>query len=248
MRQSNLRLAGIGALLALGVSACDSNKLTTINQDPNNPTSAPSGPVFTNAARVAVTRWLGAGAMDLRGPEFTAQHLAEVQYPDEDAYRRLGPGDTDADFINTYSQELKNFQAVLDAGKANGQPLLWGPAAVMRSLVFSYITDVWGDVPYSEALRGDSGVISPNYDAQKETPGVGRGLRARCHGGRAHHHAEARSSGPVLWRQRSRMAAVRQLPPRPTGHAPGERGPCHCPGADPSRHERARRGIPVERE
>jgi len=76
MRQSNLRLAGIGALLALGVSACDSNKLTTINQDPNNPTSAPSGPVFTNAARVAVTRWLGAGAMDLRGPEFTAQHLA----------------------------------------------------------------------------------------------------------------------------------------------------------------------------
>jgi len=168
MRQSNLRLAGIGALLALGVSACDSNKLTTINQDPNNPTSAPSGPVFTNAARVAVTRWLGAGAMDLRGPEFTAQHLAEVQYPDEDAYRRLGPGDTDADFINTYSQELKNFQAVLDAGKANGQPLLWGPAAVMRSLVFSYITDVWGDVPYSEALRGDSGVISPNYDAQKD--------------------------------------------------------------------------------
>ena len=30
MRQSNLRLVGIGALLALGVSACDSNKLTTI--------------------------------------------------------------------------------------------------------------------------------------------------------------------------------------------------------------------------
>jgi len=165
-----LRLAGIGALLALGVSACDSNKLTTINQDPNNPTSAPPGPVFTNAARVAVARWLGAGAMDLRGPEFTTQHLAEVQYPDEDAYRRVGPADTDGSFIGAYSAELKNLQAVIDVTKANGQPLLWGPATVLRSLVFSYITDVWGDVPYSQALQGDatSAVISPAYDRQQD--------------------------------------------------------------------------------
>ncbi len=168
MRHRTFRLGGIGALLVLGVSACDTNQLTTINQDPNNPTSAPPGPVFTNAARLAVTRWLGGGAMDLRGPEFTVQHLAEVQYPDEDAYRRLGPADTDGDFINAYSQELKNFQAVIDVGKANDQPLLWGPAAVMRSLVFSYITDVWGDIPYSEALQGDKGVLSPKYDAQKD--------------------------------------------------------------------------------
>src|SRR5439155_5945822 len=95
MRQRTLRLATIGALLALGASACDSNRLTTINEDPNNPASAPPRPVFTFAARVAITRWLGGGAMDLRGPEFTTQHLAEVQYPDEDAYRRLGPADTD---------------------------------------------------------------------------------------------------------------------------------------------------------
>ena len=168
MTRGMLRFFGIAALLALGVGACDSNTLTDINQDPNNPTSAPPGPVFTNAARLAMTRWLGAGAMDLRGPEFTAQQLAEVQYPDEDAYRRLGPGDTDGDFINAYSQELKNLQAVIDVGKTGNQPLLWGPAMVLRSLVFSYITDVWGDVPYSEALRGDSGIITPKYDAQKD--------------------------------------------------------------------------------
>lgn len=163
-----LRFSCIAVLLALGVGACNSDTLTDVNQDPNNPTSAPPGPVFTSAARLAMNRWLGGGAMDLRGPEFTAQHLAEVQYPDEDAYRRLGPGDTDGDFINAYSQELKNLQSVIDVGKTGNQPLLWGPAMVLRSLVFSYITDVWGDVPYSEALRGDSGVITPKYDAQKD--------------------------------------------------------------------------------
>jgi len=46
---------------------------------------------------------------------------------------------------------------------------LWGPAQVMRSLVFSYVTDVWGDVPYSQALQGNSAtpVIAPAYDRQQ---------------------------------------------------------------------------------
>jgi len=168
MTSRMLRLSGIAALIALGVGACNSDTLTDINKDPNNPTSAPPGPVFTSAARLAMNRWLGGGAMDLRGPEFTVQHLAEVQYPDEDAYRRLGPGDTDGDFIRAYTQDLKNLQAVVDVGKSENEPLLWGPAQVLRSLVFSYVTDVWGDVPYSEALRGDSGVVTPKYDAQKD--------------------------------------------------------------------------------
>ncbi len=169
MRNRSLILAGVGAALALALSACNADKLTKINEDPNNPTSAPPKAVFTNAARVGVTRWLGA-AFSLRRSEFTAQHLAEVQYPDDDAYRRIGAADTDGDFIGVYSSELKNMQAVVDAGKTDNQPLLYGPALVMRSLFFSYVTDVWGDVPYSEALKGDSpdATFSPVYDAQKD--------------------------------------------------------------------------------
>jgi hypothetical protein len=106
----------------------------------------------------------------MRGPVLTAQHLAQVQYPDEDSYARLDGTVTDGSFIFTYANELKNFQGVIDAGKADAQPLLWGPAQVMRSLIFGYVTNVWGDVPYSEALRGDSpeGTILPAYDAQKD--------------------------------------------------------------------------------
>jgi SusD/RagB-like outer membrane lipoprotein len=172
MRDKRLGFAGVvalGALVAIGMTGCRAEDLAGINRDPNNPTSAPPKAVFTYAMRTAVTRWLGA-AFSLRRAEFTAQHLAEVQYPDDDAYRRIGAADTDGDFIGAYSSELKNFQAVVDAGKTQEQPLLSGPALVMRSLIFSYITDVWGDVPYSEALKGDSpdAVITPKYDAQKD--------------------------------------------------------------------------------
>src|SRR5215212_8225579 len=170
MNYRSFRLASLGAVVLLGLSACDPDKLTKVNEDPNNPTSAPPQAVFTYATRIAMQRWYGRTSMNMVGPELTAQHLAEVQYPDEDAYLRLDAAVTDASFINTYAQELKNFQAVIDAGKAGDAPLLWGPAQIMRSLIFGYVTDIWGDVPYSEALKGDASeaVIQPKYDAQKD--------------------------------------------------------------------------------
>ena len=157
-------------MLALGVGACNPDKLTRINEDPNNPTSAPPGPVFTYATRIAMQRWFARTPMNMTGTVLTAQHLAQVQYPDEDSYGRLDGTVTDASFINAYSQELKNFQAVIDAAKPDEQAMLWGPAQVMRSLIFGYITDVWGDVPYSAALKGDAAEanILPAYDAQKD--------------------------------------------------------------------------------
>ena len=160
----------LGAVLLASTGACNADKLTRLNTDPNNPTSAPPQPVFTYAVRVAMQRWFGSNPTNMRGPVLTAQHLAQVQYPDEDQYLRLNGTVTDASFIDTYARELKNFQAVIDAGKADGQPMLWGPAQVMRSLVFGYITDVWGDVPYSEALKGDEAdaILQPKYDPQKD--------------------------------------------------------------------------------
>jgi len=170
MTYRSFGLASLGAVVLLGLSACNPDKLTKINVDPNNPTSAPPAPVFTYATRVAMQRWFGRTPTNMVGPVLTAQHLAEVQYPDEDQYLRLDGTVTDASFINTYAQELKNFQAVIDAGKPDQQEMLWGPAQVMRSLIFGYITDIWGDVPYSQALKGDaaSATLAPAYDAQKD--------------------------------------------------------------------------------
>lgn len=168
MPYTKLALASVGAVLALGLGACNTDELVRVNQDPNNPTSAPPQAVFTYATRIAMQRWYGSNPMNMRGPVLTAQHLAQVQYPDEDAYARLDASVTDGSFIFSYAAELKNFQSVIDAAKPDAQEMLWGPAQVMRSLIFGYITDVWGDVPYSQALRGDAAdaVIQPAYDPQ----------------------------------------------------------------------------------
>lgn len=42
-----------------------------------------------------------------------------------------------------------------------------GPALVLKAYMAATITDLYGDVPYSEALSGKSGTVLPKYDTQE---------------------------------------------------------------------------------
>lgn len=168
---NNTKLTTVASLLGLAVisGACNTDKLTNLNENPNNPADVPASALFTAGAVRGVNLWLGAG-YDLRGTEFVTQHLAEVQYPDEDTYRRLTGGSTENYFNNPYIQELEDYQKVIDKGTAADEAGVYGPALVMRTWEFGYLTNTWGDVPYFDALKGDDsvGVLSPKYDAQKD--------------------------------------------------------------------------------
>jgi hypothetical protein len=156
-------------VLATGLAACQADEITKVNENPNNPTNAPSGAVFTNAVTNSIGRFLGWG-YNGRGAAIVVQHLAQTQYPDEDQYRRLDANST-AGFFNTpYTSELEDLQKVIEAGEAESRPGIYGPALALQSLIFEYITDTFGDIPYSEALKGDSeeSILTPKYDAQKD--------------------------------------------------------------------------------
>jgi hypothetical protein len=165
----NFITASAGLALALGVAACNTDDLTNLNKDPNNPADVPTTTLFTNATANAVGRWLGSG-YDLRMTEFYAQHLAEVQYPDEDAYRRTRAAQTATFFNNAYASELTDLTKVLEKNPDDAG--ITGPARVMRTWVFGYLTDSYGDIPYFDALKGSPTApietLSPKYDAQKD--------------------------------------------------------------------------------
>jgi hypothetical protein len=125
--------------------------------------------IFTNAARTAVSRWIGNG-YDLRGTEWVVQHLAEVQYPDEDDYKRLQASSTTGYFDTPYSSELEDFRKIIQKGKTANDAGVWAPAVILRTLDFSYLTNTFGDIPYFQALAGDSAgaSLSPVYDKQQD--------------------------------------------------------------------------------
>jgi hypothetical protein len=169
MRQTYL--AAVAGLALVGAAACHNDTITNINNNPNSPEDVPATSLFTTAARTATSQWLGSG-FDLRGTEWVAQHLAEVQYPDEDDYKRLlaSAGTTSGWFNNPYTGELEDLRRVILKGTAANDAGLYGPAEVLRVWDFSYITNTFGDIPYFGALVGDSvgASLSPKYDAQKD--------------------------------------------------------------------------------
>jgi hypothetical protein len=160
-------VAGLG-LAAVG---CNNDKLTSVNVNPNSPEDVPASSLFTEAARTSVRDFLGSN-FDLRGTEWVAQHLAEVQYPDEDDYKRLlaAAGTTPTWFDPIYEVELEDLRKVIGKGTAANDPGITGPALILRTYDFSYLTNTFGDIPYFSALAGDSAGASftPKYDKQQD--------------------------------------------------------------------------------
>src|SRR5687768_607930 len=87
-------LLSLGSALAMFAMGCDADTLTEANNNPNDPTDAPSSALFTNSARLAAARWIDGVGGTRYG--FLPQHLAQVQYPDDDQYlpARLGAAAT----------------------------------------------------------------------------------------------------------------------------------------------------------
>jgi len=152
-----------GLALMTGVVACNTSDITTANRNPNNPTTSPSGALFTSATAASVRRWVGFG-----GAAIITQQLANTTYPTADSYISLQADGTSGTFNGAYTNDLADFRQVVLQGKAAGQAGVYGPALVMQTWEFSYLTDQWGDVPYSEAAKADSGIVTPKYDAQKD--------------------------------------------------------------------------------
>jgi hypothetical protein len=169
MTSQNIIRVLSGLVLLGGVAACNADDITKVNENPNSPTSAPAGAVFTNAAISGIGRFLG-WAYNGRGAALVVQHLAQTQYPDEDQYKRIDASSTSGYFNTPYTSELEDLQKVVDAGTTDKRPAIYGPALALQQLIFEYITDTFGDVPYSEALKGDASeqVFLPKYDPQKD--------------------------------------------------------------------------------
>jgi Starch-binding associating with outer membrane len=157
------------AILVAGAAACNNDKITDLNKNPNSPEDVPAASIFTTAARAATGTWVG-NNFNLRGTEWVAQHLAEVQYPDEDDYKRLQGPQTTGLFDGPYVGELEDLRQVIRKGLAANDPGIYAPAQILRTWDFSHLTNTFGDVPYFSALAGDSAGanLSPKYDAQKD--------------------------------------------------------------------------------
>lgn len=158
------------AAVALAGAACNDGwgDLTGINENRNAPTVARPELIFTEGIQQAAGDLLG-NAFNMDYGEHLAQHFAEIAYAEEDRYL-YRPNEIDNLFRLAYYEYLKDFQEVIDLGEEAGNDNIVAGGLIMKTWAFHQLTDIWGDLPYSEALKGDAEepIFAPKYDTQEE--------------------------------------------------------------------------------
>ncbi|MBK8389518.1 MAG: SusD/RagB family nutrient-binding outer membrane lipoprotein [Saprospiraceae bacterium] len=131
----------------------------SINTNPNAPEDI--GPQFllTNVISVAADR--SAYEQGFRLSNYLAQFAASVEFERIDRYE-MG---TNANYWNTIFGLLSDIQSIRENGATNEAYNAVGD--IMASYFYSQLTDMWGDVPYTQTLQAKQGNYTPIYDSQE---------------------------------------------------------------------------------
>lgn len=149
-----------------------------INTDPNNPVEISPALLLPNAIQTVVDRYWGHSTryerLNIDAAMCWVQHLSRNIYinAEGDSYEiplTISSGTWNKIFTESLVnlERIENLSAP-DAAYANTNYV--GVALVMKAFAFSYLTDVFGPIPYSEALQGTAEVTinSPKYDSMEE--------------------------------------------------------------------------------
>jgi hypothetical protein len=140
-------------------------ELSDINQNPNATQNPQPDYLLTAAIKnTADTYWGTANNMD--ASLLFVQYWAKIQYTDPDRYIYTNTSFQDLWNIG-YSKSIVNLNKIISLADAQANPNYKGVALVLRSWVFTLLTDQYGDVPYKQATNIEQ-FLTPVYDAQKD--------------------------------------------------------------------------------
>ncbi|QDA62075.1 SusD/RagB family nutrient-binding outer membrane lipoprotein [Hymenobacter jejuensis] len=155
----------LGAVLALAAVACKKDEFLDVNTDPNRPLVVPPSVLLTGAE---ITTGFAVGNDLGRVTELLIQHTAGIanQPRSYDTYLLRGNYDNQWN-LELYGGALTNSQQIIIATQ-EASPQYAGIAKLLKAYNFAFTTDLWGDIPYSQALQGQSGNLQPRFDKQQD--------------------------------------------------------------------------------
>ncbi len=157
-----LKVALLLSALTLASSACKED-FFDINTNPNTlPTATPSF-VFTNALNTTTLNVINTNEL---GSYWSGQWTQSNGYIISTTQFGYNFTNGDFNYWDGLYDNLNDYQFVIDNADANNQKFLKGPAKVMKALIFQQLVDMYGNLPYSDALKGAS-TLAPKFDDQK---------------------------------------------------------------------------------
>jgi Starch-binding associating with outer membrane len=145
------------AALIVLMNACNLD----INTDPNNPSTVNSNPLLTNA-QLDIVNALGAGPPGLSNPAGVFVHQL-TQRSNNDQYAITGQDFAITQAWGNLYKAIQNLNILGEQATAAQQFSYLGVSQIMKAMAFSYMVDVWGDIPFKEASTSAT-IQFPKFD------------------------------------------------------------------------------------
>ncbi len=159
-----LRALFAALFLLLLLASCDDG-LSSLNEDPNNPTSVSPDLLLPYSIEQGVDNVLQP-SIGLEFANLVVQHWARVSSTDPDRYI-YSNGIFNFLWERSYRTVLRDYAEIEKLGRADSHVNYEAVGLILKSWGFSVVSDAYGDVPYSQALKGEEGVRFPAYDSQE---------------------------------------------------------------------------------
>jgi hypothetical protein len=168
--ENSWQLPIISLLLLTLTLAC--SDFGDINVNPNNPSTPSPAGLLTGALRNVgtINAQVGPGGANIV-PAMYVQQLGDVIYIEDSKYKTIN-----FNYNGWYAGPLINLQHIIELNtdeKTRVNASTFGSnanqiaiARILKAYFFQWITDRWGDIPYSEALKGEAD-FTPAFDKQE---------------------------------------------------------------------------------
>lgn len=151
-------------IFSLIFAGCSDEDYEDLNRDPNNPTLVTAEQLFTSATKSLFDQ-MESTSVNLNVFRLFAQYWTETTYVDEANYdltnRRI-PESHWSEFYRDILFDLADAKAIAEAnGNSNSTKV--AQISILEVYAWQILVDTFGDVPYTEALKGKE-IKSPKYD------------------------------------------------------------------------------------
>jgi hypothetical protein len=158
------KLVFVLSLILITVSSCSNWIDHEINTDPDAPADVPMSLLLPAVQQSMGYNLVGNNTVRTNGMWMQQFDGVDRQSFTEARYQIKG-ADVNNAWVNIYTDMLMNSNLII--AKAEGSPNFEGVAQVLIATTIGITTDLWGDVPFSNAFKGSSNNLRPTYDSQE---------------------------------------------------------------------------------
>ncbi|MCU7552386.1 SusD/RagB family nutrient-binding outer membrane lipoprotein [Chitinophagaceae bacterium LB-8] len=152
-------------VMTVGLMSCEKDFLD-VNTDPNNPTESSVDLILPTAE--GYTAYIMGNPYQILGglwSQYWTQGPTGSQYKNFDQYT-ITSSDFDRQWLQLYSGPLNDSKYLIDEGTRLNRKNYAAIGKILQAYIYQYLTDLHGDIPFSEAL--DPNNPSPKYDTQEQ--------------------------------------------------------------------------------